>query len=254
MKKIASIALAVSLMLAVLPSLAEDNSAPVLPSASPEILEAQPVASEKTLIVQGNATITAKPDYATLQIGVKTIKEKVDQAQEENARLSQGIIDAMKEIGVAEEDIVTSYFNLTAVYDYQYSKLSETQVLSGYQVENMLEVTVRSIDQISQVLDTCMKAGANQSYGISFHSSQTQAANDQALEAAIAEGARKAKLMAGASGCTLGELISVEEQSDGYYGAYAASKTMEASADIGTPILAGEVTVNAAVTLTYIME
>lgn len=257
MKKLLSMLLVLCMALMALPALAQSTDAP---GANPALHTSQtaPVTLStpepaKTLAAHGSATVSVKPDYATLQVGVVTKKEKVDEAQEENARLTEAIIAAVEAAGVAKEDIVTSSFSLNAVYDYQYSRITETQVLSGYQVENMLEITVRSVEQISQVLDACMTAGANQSYGIAFHSSQERAASDQALKDAVAEGMRRAKLMAAAAGYELGEMLSVEENAGGYSGAYAAAKTMEAAAD-STPILAGEVTVSAHVTVTYALK
>lgn len=207
-----------------------------------------------TVTVQGTASINLKADYASVNLGVNTKGATVAEAQKANSEIMDKVIAAIKKQGVAEEDIVTNSFNVYPNYDYQYSKLTEGDSVAGYQVENMLMVTVRDMGVLSGVLDAAMSAGANQSYGITFNSSKQAVTYDEALKDAIADGARKAGLMAEASGKTLGGLLSMEENQYSYNLYGASAKTMDAQAAAGTPILAGQITVTATVTLVYNFE
>lgn len=208
----------------------------------------------KTLTVHGTSSITLKADYGSINLGVNTKGATVAEAQAANSETMDKVIAAIREQGVAEEDIVTSSFNVYANYDYQYSKLTEGESVSGYQVENMLMVTVRDLNKISKVLDAAMGAGANQSYGITFSSSEQAKAYDEALKAAAKDGARKAELLAASMDKALGELVTMEEKEYSYnlYGGSAMYKAEDAAA--GTPILAGQIVVNATVSLTYNFE
>lgn len=238
-KKTLSFALAALLVIfsAALPALAE--TAP------------QPEASGKTITVRGNATITLKGDYGNISLGVTTKGSTVAAAQSANNEAMAKVIAAILEQGVANDDVVTSSFNVYPTYDYQYNKLSEDQTISGYQVDNMLSVTVRNLDSISKVLDAAMAAGANQSYGITFSSSKQAEAYDQALEDALKDGARKAGILAAGMDKSLGELISMEESDAGYSQYVGTSSLKSEDASAGTPILAGQIQVNATVTLTF---
>ncbi len=238
-KKVLSFALAALLVIfsAALPALAE--TAP------------KPEASGKTITVRGNATITLKGDYGTISLGVTTKGSTVAAAQSANNEAMAKVIAAILEQGVANDDVVTSSFNVYPTYDYQYNKLSEDQTISGYQVDNMLSVTVRNLDSISKVLDAAMAAGANQSYGITFSSSKQAEAYDQALEDALKDGARKAGILAAGMDKSLGELISMEESDAGYSQYVGTSSLKSEDASAGTPILAGQIQVNATVTLTF---
>ena len=106
-------------------------------------------------------------------------------------------------------------------------------------------------EQIGGVLDQAMAAGANQSYSLSFDSTQKDQAYDKALQEAVKEARRKGELLAQAAGKTLGNLVELQEQAvTGYGGAYMKSMVMDAAAP-STPIVAGTLTVEATVQAAY---
>lgn len=205
-----------------------------------------------TLTVTGSATVTLEADLAQVVLGVVTKSPTVEEASTANAAALAALIDALKAAGVAEGDMVTEHYSISAQYDYSYGKLDEDQSISGYQVSNLLRVTVHDVAQLGTVVDAGMKAGANECYGITFQSTQASAANDQALQAAVQEGARKAALLAGASGRELGSLLSVKEENDGTYQGVAYAKSV--NADGATTILADGLSFTATVTLVYALR
>lgn len=256
LKKIWLVALAAVLVIlvAAVPAISEVTSDPSsisVPATSDAVVAQMP---GKTITVHGTSSITLKADYGSINLGVNTKGATVAEAQAANKETMDKVIAAIRDQGVAEEDIVTSSFNVYANYDYQYSKLAEDESVIGYQVENMLMITVRDLSKISNVLDAAMGAGANQSYGITFSSSKQAEAYDEALKASVKDGARKAGLLATSMDKTLGELVTMEEKQDSYnlYGGTAMYKAEDAAA--GTPILSGQIVVNATVTLIYNFE
>ena len=66
-------------------------------------------------------------------------------------------------------------------------------------------------------MNAALGAGANQSYGISFDSTERGEAYRQALKEAIAVAKLKAEAMAEASGLPLGGLKDVTEVQENYY-------------------------------------
>lgn len=200
------------------------------------------------LTVTGEAQVVVPADYAELTLGVSTLAEAVSEASATNSATLDAVIEALHGIGIAPEDMVTENFSISPVYDYQYGKLGESQTVTGYQVENRVRVTVRDVTQVGAVLDTGVAAGANEAFGITFCSTQAADAANQALQAAVAEGQRKAELLAEACGQTLGALISVTESPYGGSGGV----TLKYDAAVGgTTILANDLTVSAQVSLTY---
>jgi uncharacterized protein YggE len=256
LKKIWLVALAAVLvvLVATVPAISEVTSNPASISVPASSGAAVAQTTGKTIIVHGTSTINLKADFGSINLGVNTKGATVAEAQAANKETMDKVIAAIRDQGVAEEDIVTSSFNVYANYDYQYSKLTEGDSVSGYQVENMLMVTVRDLNKISAVLDAAMGAGANQTYGITFSSSKQAEAYDEALKAAVQDGARKAGLLAASMEKTLGDLLNMEEKEYSYnlYGGAATYKAEDSAA--GTPIMSGQIAVNATVTLTYNFE
>lgn len=201
------------------------------------------------LTVNGSATVTVPADMAQVVLGVVTKAETVQEATAQNADALAMVIDALKAAGIAEEDMLTENYSVSAQYGYSYGKLDNEQNVTGFQVSNLLRVTVRDVAQVGALVDNAMKHGANECYGITFQSTNSEKAYDQALQAAVTEGARKAALLAKAAGLTLGALEEVTEQGGSYTGVtYAA----DAAGKTGTPILANDgLTYTATVTMKY---
>ena len=231
MKKMIAVTLALALFLFTLPALAEDDH---------------------TVTALGTATVTLVPDMATFTAGVSTQDMLVSTAQAANATAMQTVLDAIKALGVAEEDIQTDNYSISPVYDYRSGANGDQQVLVGYSVTNNVEVTVHDIDLLPALLDAAVAAGANQSYGISFSSSQSNAAYDQALTAATQDALRKATLIATALGKNIGNVLTVEEANDTYV-PYASNKAIAYAAD-STPIQSGTVSVSANVQIQATIE
>ena len=240
------------ILVAAVPAISEVATDPAVISTSSDAVAA--VKPSNTITVHGTSSITLKADYASINLGVSTKGATVAEAQSANSEAMDKVIAAIRELGIAEEDIATSSFNVYANYDYQYSKLTEGESVAGYQVDNMLTITVRDLTLISKVLDSAMAAGANQSYGFTFSSSKQAEAYDEALKAAVKDGARKAGLLAETAEKSLGSLVNMEEKEYSYnlYGGSATYKAEDAAG--GTPILAGQIVVNATVTMTYDFE
>lgn len=223
MKKMLAILTALLLCMAALPALAQSDVA--------------------TVTAVGTASVTVTPDKATFTAGVTTQDAQVKTAQALNAAAMTQLLDALKALGIAAEDLQTQNYTVSPVYDYDATSAGGQQALTGYSVSNSVVVTVRDLAKLPELLDAAVSAGANQTYGIGFESSQTAAAYDQALAAAAQDALRKASLLAQAAGREAGDVIALAEANDVYLG-YSAGKAM-AMDSAATPIEVGTLTVSA---------
>ena len=211
------------------------------------MLAALPALGEgATLTVTATGAVALQQDYASVTLGAQTTAATVKEAQAENTLIIESVLAAVKAQGVEEKDIATQSFYLSPVYDYS----GDAMTVTGYRVENMLTITVRDLQKAAAVLDAGLEAGANQAHDVSFGSSAQTAAQDEALQAAIREGRRKAALMAEASGCSLGELVAITETQPGYT-AYPRAQMLNAAMDAATPILSQALEVTAGVEMTF---
>lgn len=210
--------------------------------------------------VAGSATVTLAADTATIQIGVNTQRETVREAQQENAQLMAAVMEALRNQGIDEKDMMTSQFNVYSNYEYTPDGQGGEKRTLYYQVQNNVTVTLHDLSMIGAVLDAAMEAGANTTYGISFSSTQANEAYQKALKRAVEDAMQKAQVLSEAAHVTLGKLVRINaEQSMAAYArdAYGASNTFfyEAkAADMGTTITSGDVSVSASVVLEYEFE
>ena len=201
--------------------------------------------AEETVTALGSSNVSLTPDLATFTVGVTTQDASVTSAQAANAKTMQSVLDALYALNVAESDVRTENYGVNALYGYSNGKIGDQQYLKGYEVSNGVTVTVRDIAQLGSLLDATVAAGANQTYGLSFQSTQNAAAYDQALQAATKEALRKAELIAQATGKTVADVLSLTEQNGGS-AFYTANTTYDIAA-ASTPIEVGTLTVTATV-------
>ena len=197
-----------------------------------------------TVTVTGSATVRLKADQAQLTLGVVHQGDTVDAVIGENGKIVTAVMNALKNAGVDAADVVKENYTVEALYDYNHGKLGDQETVSGYKVVSTLRVTVRDLTQLAVLLNAATRAGANGEYVITFASTQSQSAADEALACAIGEGARKAALAAAAAGRTLGALVSITEGEGTYAGVYYDGDTSQ-------PLLPVGLSFTTEVTMTY---
>jgi hypothetical protein len=206
------------------------------------------------LTVSGTGLVRVSPDTASINLGVATQDTDVAQAVAASNLAAEAIITAVKNLGVAPEDVRTTYFNVSPqpMYDQNGQPTGQT----NYWVNNSLVVTLRQVDQLGAVLQAAVDAGANSINGISFDLTDKTQAEEQARQAAIADAQQRAERLATAAGTTLGEVFSI--YTGGYsYGAinYVEAASSAGSAGGGTvPIAPGTFDVRIDVTLAYTLK
>jgi len=211
------------------------------------LAETVAVTDGATITVTGSASMTLKADYAQVSVGVSTKAETVEKAANENNAAIYAVIEALKEAGVAEEDIATSNYSVYAEYDY--SSLGG-QKLSGYNVTNQLTVIIRDMEHIGATLDKATAAGANNIYNIQFLSTKADEAQDEATVYAVQDAMRRAQLLASAAGLNLGGIKSISDATPSY-GIVTRSYASKLDAVAGNSILPDDASVSASVTIVF---
>jgi len=167
--------------------------------------------SNKTtkVTVAGEATSRVEPDTATLTISVVTQSGQALTAQQENARKSKAVADAVK-AKAATAEIKTSDYTLQPQYDYRDNKLPK---IIGYNARNSVIVTMNDLQGVGAVIDAASQAGANSIDGISFTLKQTSPARGQALADATQQAMNKATSIAQALGGHVSRVVEENEAS-----------------------------------------
>jgi uncharacterized protein YggE len=223
--------------LLVVPSLAQEATPPVVPAAS---------STTNTITVTGTGSVHGAPDIATVDVGVDVFKPTVDEAFSEANTKAQAIIDAIKALGVADEDIQTS--NLS-VYSTNNPNPETGNNEPGYTVSNTVHVIVRDVSKAANVIDAAIKAGATTLYGLNFDISDRGALETQARELAMQDAEARAGEYASLAKGTLGAVVSVVEGTTGNI--IPVSYSARAVAAPGAALAAGQTEVQIQVTVSY---
>jgi uncharacterized protein YggE len=215
--------------------------------AGPTSAAATPAAADPashTITVTSSSKITVIPDVARISLGVTVTKPSVKAAREAAASRMGAIIAAVKGLGVADADIQTVNLSLYP----QYANGSSTRI-TGYSLDNQVQITVRDLDKAGDVVDTATAKGATEVNGISFDVADPAKARDDARAAAIAAAQISAQAMATAGHVTLGAVVAITDStspSPVYSGAFRAS-----ALDAATPIQRGSEDLSATVTVVF---
>src|SRR5262249_5801921 len=156
--------------------------------ASPQRTQSPPIGRG---IVIGEGSLREAPDDAEVGSGVTTRAKSVKEAMERNCSSRAAASKALRDCGVAQGDIQTSRFLVQPVYAPQEPRTESK--LAGYSVSNRVRVKIRQIDQVGEILDRLVTAGATDIGNVEFLVSEPSTALDHAREAAIADARRKAE-------------------------------------------------------------
>lgn len=181
-------------------------AAPAAPLAAAEI---QIPVTGPVVELTVTESVKAKPDIATIGTGVTTLAPTAVEAMRRNAEQMSGVIDRIKSLGIAEDDIQTAGISLFAQYDYDQQLQRPT--FRGYQASNRVSVILRDIENAGPVLDALVAAGATDINGPDFALEDNKGALAQARKAAIAQAAAQAREYAVASGYTGVRLLEINE-------------------------------------------
>jgi uncharacterized protein len=210
-----------------------------------------PSLPERRVIVIGEGSVSVAPDYAQLRSGVITTAKTAKEATDANSKLMAAITAALLSAGIEQKDIQTARFSVQPVYVRQQNVAPK---LSGFTVSNQVNVTIRPIDKVGEILDRLLTTGATDVGDVEFLHTDPGKVLDQAREAAIADARRKAELYAHASGLSLGGVTFITEDSG--YAAPGQMPAVRASGGMGAPvpIAAGEDTLRVRITVGFELE
>ena len=210
--------------------------------------------------VTGQATLEIPADIAQVSIGVESRETTVAEARQNAAAAMDSVLAAIRAHGVADDDIVTSYFNIQPqtiwieVTD-SIGRHSEPRII-GYIVNNTVQVTVRDIDNLGDVVDTAATAGGDliRINSIQFTVDDPSVFGEQIREMAAADAMAKADLYARVMGVTLGPVVYLTELGNSVPMARAAPLAVMAEMDVAfarTPISAGDVNLSVSVQVVF---
>ena len=215
------------------------------------VLAADTGTPPNSITVSGYDSVTVVPTIANITMGVTTTNKDAIISQSDNAKKMDAVYKALYALGIPKDKIKTTSYTINPRYDY----LQTGTVLVGYDVSNFIQVTVTDLKKVSNVIDLTVKQGINQSNTITFNitDEQREGIYLKALAAAVDNAKSKAMALSAAAGVTIAKPAQIIENSSSvnvpvpYY-----DKAMVGASDsTSTPVSAGEMKVEASITMVY---
>lgn len=168
--------------------------------------------------VTGQGVVKAEPNIVKTNLGINTQRPTIGEAMEVNKTMINKLYEKLISLGIDKKDINTSQFYLNYYLDQDKKDV--------YTVTNNLEVKIRDLSKINDVLATSTEVGVNNIWGINFVSDNTENLATEARTAAIQDARKKAEELAKASGMKLGKVLEIVEIQSYNYGFETRTKTM----------------------------
>jgi uncharacterized protein len=199
-----------------------------------------------SITVSGEATISAEPNQAQIDIGVVTQARTAPDASKENAERLTRVLAELKKMLGKDDEVKTSGYSLTPTYRYPQGGKPE---IVGYSASNTVRIRTGRLDQVGRLIDAAMQAGANNVNRLVFTLKDEHAAQIDALRAASAKAKSKAEAVAASLGLKVLRITSVSEGERAIQPVFRQALAARAEA-VPTPVEPGTVEIRSTVMLT----
>jgi hypothetical protein len=173
--------------------------------------------SDNQMAFTGSGTVYAKPDLALTSFSVITEAKTISETMAPNTENMNKVIAAIKAQGVEDKDIKTTDFSIYPRYEYIKSEIYSSSYpegsreLVGYEMNQTVEVKIRDLAKVGDIMQSATDAGANQIGSLQFTIDDKDSIKAQAREEAIQNAKAKAEELASQLGVKLGRIISFNE-------------------------------------------
>jgi uncharacterized protein YggE len=161
--------------------------------------------------VVGTGQTIIQPNIGLVELGVESKEATVVAARYKSANAMNSILNVLSDMKVRSEDIQTKYFNISP--EYSYPKPTGRRVLDGYRVTNTVNVKVRDLESMGNIIDNVTLAGEDlvRINNIRFTVENTGESAKSAREKAVKDAIAKANQFAKLTGTNLGGLVYISE-------------------------------------------
>lgn len=171
------------------------------------------VAYKNTISVTGEGKIYTKPDIAFVNLSVVTEGKNIGDVQDKNTKKMNKVISFLKNFGIAEKDIKTTNYQIYPRYNYENRTIPQ---IIGYEITQTLEVKIRDLTKVGEILENSVDAGINQVSSLRFGVDKDEEVKAEARKLAIEDAKKKAEKLASQLGIKLVKISGFTEDT-GYY-------------------------------------
>jgi len=193
-----------------------------------------------TITVDATAEAFASPDIAEISFSARSEDKELSNAQADIEQKISLALQSIKDLGILEKDIKTTYYSAYPRYEYGkaicqiYRCDSGERALIGYEATQSINVIIRDLDNVSKVIALLGSSQVTDIYGPNFRIENEDDLKNQTRKEAIEKANLKAKDLAKSLGV---KIIGVESFSEGGGGLYERGVMMNVVEDKSAPTI-----------------
>ncbi len=206
-------------------------------------------AKSGSIVVSGTGRVAVQADVADLRLGVMLDRPTVEEARADAATAMTAVIGAVLASGVDRRDVRTALLSVQPRYEYREGKPPK---LTGYDLANVVDVVVRDLARLGDVVDGTLGAGATSMDSLTFRVADPTAGEREARVRAMAQARARAEVLAESAGLAIEGVTGIIEGGPvGPPMPFGKAERMMAAADAATPVEAGSMEIAVTVTVTF---
>lgn len=166
--------------------------------------------ANRTIAVDGRASIDVEPDSATLRFGVQSRQPDLDAARERVIEVSRAFLAVAEDLNIDRDQIQTTSLNIRP--EYRWDREDNSQKLLGYLVQRDIVVELGNLAKLGDVMEQAVDAGVNQVQPPELKHSNERELRRRALAAATRDARANARAIAETLDVGLGSVVTVSSQ------------------------------------------
>lgn len=201
----------------------------------------------QSIVVTGTGSAAAPPDMVIVNVGVEVLARSVAEARDKAAADAERVRQSLRSHGIGQTDMRTTALAIQPEYDHR-----EGRRLRGYRATNTVEVRVKEVATVGELIDGVAAAGGDSTVvnGIHFTHEHPVELEATARNAAWEDAHRKASQLAELAGVTLGNGASITE-GQSFGSPPTPIRAMAREAAMVTPVDAGELAVTVTINVEF---
>ncbi|HXQ64002.1 MAG TPA: SIMPL domain-containing protein [Steroidobacteraceae bacterium] len=205
----------------------------------------------RVLSVSGEGEVRAQPDRAIVTLGILSREPTLEAARAGANRVMTALLKLTRELGIAEPLVHSTRLSVNPEYTWNEPKRENRLV--AYSVRRQLQVELRNLDRVGELVEKGITAGANVVGEPLLDSSQRHELEREALARAVADARQNAAVVAKALDASVGAPRSVSTTAASGPSPVPMQPAIKAAAVAEAPetYQSGELTFTAAVDATF---
>lgn len=179
---------------------------------SPGTLFAAEANAPRIVSVAGQGEVQAEPDRALVTLGVESRKPKLEAARGEVARSVDAVLKLTRELNIDPKLVRATRVNVQP--EYNWDNGARERNLIGYYVSRQIEVDLRDLEKLGQLIERATDLGVNQLGDPRLDSSKRRDLERDALAKAVEDARANAEAVAKAAGGKLGAARTIAATSE----------------------------------------